>query len=203
MQREIQYISSLWKLFHSQKSCLVAPNHPVLQPASKPEALPPDVATVQQALFANRLYIPTCRACAQGWGFYIRWHPRWENQNTQVPLIGWAQESKLPMPFFLGICWKSSLPATLTLTPQLNRCLSNVMLVLRKSCNFLFVVNGSSFPVSSSLSLSDHLWLDKTVSRVGWAPPIHHNQWMERLQHLRESVLEFPSMSYEPHKKET
>lgn len=83
------------------------------------------------------------------------------------------------------------------------------MLVLRKSCNFLFVVNGSSFPVSSSLSLSDHLWLDKTVSRVGWAPPIHHNQWMEGLQHLRESVLErgsvleFPSMSYEPHKKET
>lgn len=124
MQREIQYISSLWKLFHSQKSCLVAPNHPVLQPASKPEALPPDVATVQQALFANRLYIPTCRACAQGWGiFYIRWHPRWENQNTQVPLIGWAQESKLPMPFFLGICWKSSLPATLTLTLQLIKSL--------------------------------------------------------------------------------
>lgn len=77
------------------------------------------------------------------------------------------------------------------------------MLVLRKSCNFLFIINGSSFPVSSSLSLSDHLCLDKTVSRVGWARPMHHSQWMEGLQHLRGSVLEFPSMSYEPHKKET
>lgn len=71
-----------------------------LQASLKPCLLMSPQVCSATSTVANRLYIPTCRACAQGWGFYIRWHPRWEDQNTRVPLIGWAQESKLPMPFF-------------------------------------------------------------------------------------------------------
>lgn len=71
------------------------------------------------------------------------------------------------------------------------------MLLLGKKCHFL---NGKVFPVSSSLSQVIGL----IIHYQGLAEhhQSHHRQWMESLQHPRESVLHFPFMSYEPCKKE-
>lgn len=76
---------------------------------------------------------------------------------------------KLFNAFFLGMWWKSYFLVSVTLTLQL------VKLLLIK-CNaaprktmqfFLFLINRRRFPVPFSLSFSDNLRLDNTLSRVG------------------------------------
>lgn len=76
--------------------------------------------------------------------------------------------------------WKSSFPASLTLTLQLVK-----LLLIKFNAApgktmqfFLVVIKARSFSVSFPTSLSYNLWLDNTLSRVGWAPSIQ-SQWTE------------------------
>lgn len=57
-------------------------------------------SAVQQTLLLTGCTFPPAGHVLRDEGFYIRWHPKWENQNTWVPLTDWAQESKLAMHFF-------------------------------------------------------------------------------------------------------